>query len=75
MMSSEPYNFKMGAEDPKYLDAENTWEVNYWSFKLQCSKQELLIAAKEVGPKLDNIRQFIAMIGAAKKRRDNGSGK
>jgi|GEM_PF-6281747 len=74
MMSSNPYNLKMGAEDPKYLDADNNWEVNYWSFRLKCSKQELRIAAKEVGPKLDNIRQFIAMIYAAKKRKDSESG-
>jgi hypothetical protein len=56
----------MGAEDPKYLDAENNWEINYWCYKFKCSREELLIAAKEVGTKLENIQQFIVMINAAK---------
>lgn len=74
MMTSNPYNLKMGAEDPKYLDSDNNWEINYWSFRLKCSKKELLIAAKEVGPKLDNIRQFIAMINVTKKKESKEEG-
>ena len=73
MMTSNSYNLKMGGDDPEYLDADNDWEINYWSYKLKCSKEELKIAAKEVGSKMDNIRQFITLINVAKKReaRDN----
>ena len=68
MMTADHYNLRMGAEDPQYIDSENDWEINYWSSKLKCSKDEVRIAAKEVGPKIDNIRQFIAMINVVKKK-------
>jgi len=68
MMTANRYNLRMGAEDPKYIDAENNWELNYWSSKLKCSKEELRIAVKEVGPKLENIEQFITMINAVKNK-------
>ena len=60
--------------DIKYLDAANNWEMNYWSSKLKCSKEELLVAVNEVGPKLDNIRQFIVLINVVKNKVEtNGS--
>ena len=74
-MTANRYNLKMGAEDPKYLDAENSWEMNYWSYKLKCSKEELLVAVNEVGPKLENIQQFITMINAVKNKVGKDKGK
>lgn len=68
MMSADQYNLRMSGEDPLYIDSENDWEINYWSAKLKCTKEELKIAAKEVGPKIENIRQFIVMISVVKKR-------
>lgn len=69
-MTADHYNFKMGADDPKYIDADNDWEINYWSYKLKCTKEELNIAVREVGPKMDNIRQFVAIINAAKRKKN-----
>ncbi len=65
---SNKYNLRMGSDDPEYIDAESSWEINYWSSQLKCTKQELMVAAKEVGPKMDKVKEFIAMINAVKKK-------
>ncbi len=55
------YNLRMGANDPENIDIESSWEVNYWSFKLECSKEDLIAAAKKAGPKLDDIRKRLGI--------------
>jgi len=63
----ENYNFRVGANEPEYIDITNNWEMNYWSSQLKCTKEELLIAAKEIGTKIEDIREFIILIHSGKK--------
>ena len=37
-------------EDPQRINNSQEWELDYWSRRLGCTKEELIAAVKKVGP-------------------------
>lgn len=58
-MDEQDYNLRMSAADPEIIDITISWERNYWSYKLGCTIDELLMAESEVGNKISKIKESI----------------
>lgn len=61
-MDEKDYNLKMSSTDPETIDVSISWERNYWTSKLDCTVDELLIAEKEVGNKISKIKESIYLM-------------
>ena len=56
-------NVKSNSEnEPDKIDVTNHWECIYWCSKLLCSREQLIIAVNEVGPKVSKIKEYIVII-------------
>ena len=60
-MPAHERNFKLGLEEPSTIDVTSGWELNYWSYKLNCTHEELIAAEKEVGNRISKIKESIAL--------------
>ncbi|MDH5476405.1 MAG: DUF3606 domain-containing protein [Cyclobacteriaceae bacterium] len=67
-MEKEHYNLRMGVDEPERIDITSGWEVSYWSFKLECTVDELLVAEDNVGDKIKDIRASINLMKKKQKR-------
>ena len=44
-------------EDPQKINVNQSWEVDYWTDKLNVSENELKKIVKKVGPSTDKVRK------------------
>ena len=48
-----------GINDRTIINANETWEVNYWCLHLRCSPDELKNAVEKVGNSVESVREFL----------------
>lgn len=46
-------------EDPKKINKNQSWEIEYWCKELNCTRDELLAAIKEVGPYVKDVKKYL----------------
>lgn len=44
-------------EDPQRINISQEWELDYWSRRLGCTKEELIAAVKKVGPMVSDVKK------------------
>ncbi|MBS5982305.1 DUF3606 domain-containing protein [Clostridium butyricum] len=44
-------------EDPKKINVNQSWEVEYWCKVLGCTKEQLKAAVKKVGPMVVDVKK------------------
>lgn len=47
-------------EDPKRININEAWELDYWSSSLNVSKDRLKQAVKAVGPMVADVRAWLS---------------
>ena len=60
-MDKPQFKFKVSYDHRETIDIKNTWEVDYWRVKLECSYDELISAEKEVGNRIHKIKESISL--------------
>ena len=45
--------------DPTKINITQSWEVDYWCKKLNCTKSQLIIAVHAVGPYVKDVARFL----------------
>lgn len=50
-------------EDLKKININQAWEVKYWAEKFKVTKEELIDAALEVGPIVNDVRDYLKIKG------------
>ena len=50
---------KRGPKDATKVNVNETWEINYWSEKFNCSKTKLVEAVKAVGVSAAAVRKYL----------------
>jgi hypothetical protein len=48
-----------GPQDGKFINTSESWEVNYWTSELNCTKEELEEAVREVGNSAEAVRAYL----------------
>ncbi len=46
-------------EDPKKINKNQSWEIEYWCKKLNCTRDKLLAAIKVVGPYVEDVKKYL----------------
>jgi Protein of unknown function (DUF3606) len=50
-------------EDPKKININQRWEIDYWTKTLGVTEQQLITAVKTVGPLVANVKFYFQTIG------------
>ena len=58
-MRNTKEKLKERTDDSVNINVRETWEMEWWPWRLGVSKPELLRAVKSVGPALDKVRNFL----------------
>lgn len=48
-----------GPHDPRVVDLNHDWEINYWTRELGVTEVELRLAVKTVGTSVDKVRKHL----------------
>ena len=46
-------------EDPKKINVNQSWEIDYWTDKLGVTEQQLRNAVSEVGPLVADVKRYL----------------
>jgi hypothetical protein len=50
---------KRGPPDPKRINVNEQWELNYWTKELGCTPDQLRTAVSNVGVMADDVRRHL----------------
>ena len=48
-------------EDPRKININQPWEVQYWSNELGCTQSKLRMAVSAVGPMVEDVRKWLRL--------------
>lgn len=64
-----------GPEDPKKINVNQPWEIDYWTKELGISKEKLRSLVKKVGPEVSNVKEELKREKNRLKRNQDGWGR
>lgn len=50
---------KRAPQDGKFINTSESWEMDYWTSELNCTKEALEEAVKEVGNSAAAVREYL----------------
>ena len=54
---------RRGPEDPKKININQSWEIDYWTEKLNISEKTLKLAVGNAGPMVNNVKAWLRSKG------------